>query len=139
MKQRLLKRIKSWEEGGQVSASDIDISEVLESVRDDLEKLLNTRRGTVLIDQNFGLPDFIHLINGYSAPDLDEIERDILYQVCSYERRLKNLKVVARVAQVSKVNSLGFGLTAVFNHKNQEQTLSVNISIRNNGSVSVVL
>jgi type VI secretion system protein len=136
MKQRLLKRIKSWQEGGQVSASDIDISEILESVRDDMEKLFNTRRGTVLIDQNFGLPDFIHLMNGYSVTDFDEVQREILNQVCSYERRLKNLKVVA---QISKGNSLGFDLTAVFNHKNQEQTLSFNISIWNNGSVSVVL
>ena len=36
-------------------------------------------------------------------------------------------------------NSLGFGLTAVFDHKNQEQTLSASISIKDNGSVGVSL
>ncbi|MFT4607759.1 MAG: type VI secretion system protein [Urechidicola sp.] len=138
MKLRLLKRIKGWEEAGQVSASDIDINEVLESVRDDLEKLFNTRRGTVLIDQDFGLPDFTHLMNGYSAPDVDEIQRDILHQVRTYETRLDNSIVVAQVSKVAD-NSLGFGLTAVFNHKNQEQTLSANISIKDNGSVDVSL
>lgn len=138
MKLRLLKRIKSWEEAGQVSASDIEINEVMESMRDDLEKLFNTRRGTVLIDQKFGLPDFTHLMNGYSAPDVDEIQRDILQQVRDYDRRLTKLMVVAQDAKATG-NSLGFGLTAVFDHKNQEQTLSAIISIKDNGSVGVSL
>jgi predicted component of type VI protein secretion system len=92
----------------------------------------------VLIDQDFGLPDFTHLMNGYSAPDVDEIQRDILQQVRSYETRLDKSNVVPQVSKGAD-NSLGFGLTAVFSHKNQEQTLSVNISIRDNGSVGVNL
>jgi type VI secretion system protein len=138
MKLRLLKRIKGWEEAGQVSASEIEINEVMESMRDDLEKLLNTRKGTVLIDPNFGLPDFTHLMNGYSVPDVDEIERDILQQIRDYDRRLSKLMVRAQDDRATG-NSLGFGLTAVFDHKNQEQTLSAIISIKDNGSVGVSL
>lgn len=138
MKLRLLKRIKSWEEAGEVSASEAEINEVMESMRDDLEKLFNTRRGTVLIDLNFGLPDFTHLMNGYSAPDLEEIQRDILQQVRDYDRRLMKLNVVTKDIKLAD-NSLGFGLTAVFDHKNQEQTLTVAISIKDNGSVGVIL
>ncbi|MFT4713583.1 MAG: type VI secretion system protein [Candidatus Azotimanducaceae bacterium] len=138
MKLRLLKRIKGWEEAGRVSASEIDINEIMESMRDDLEKLFNTRRGTVLIDPDFGLPDFTHLMNGYSAPDLDEIQNDILQQVRSYENRLTKLIVVAQDTKATG-NSLGFGLTAVFDHKNQEQSLSANIAVRDNGSVGVSL
>jgi len=138
MKLRLLKRIKSWEEAGQVSASDVEINEVLESMRDDLEKLFNTRRGTVLIDPNFGLPDFTHLMNGYSAPDVEEIQRDVLQQVREYDSRLMKLNVVTKDTKMSD-NSLGFGLTAVFDHKNQEQTLIATISIKDNGSIGVIL
>jgi predicted component of type VI protein secretion system len=58
--------------------------------------------------------------------------------VRSYETRLDKSNVVPQVSKGAD-NSLGFGLTAVFNHKNQEQTLSVNISIRDNGSVGVNL
>ena len=107
-------------------------------MRDDLEKLLNTRKGTVLIDPNFGLPDFTHLMNGYSVPDVDEIERDILQQIRDYDRRLSKLMVRAQDDRATG-NSLGFGLTAVFDHKNQEQTLSAIISIKDNGSVGVSL
>lgn len=138
MKLRLLKRIKGWEEAGRVSASDIDINEIMESMRDDLEKLFNTRRGTVLIDQDFGLPDFTHLMNGYAAPDVDEIQRDILQQVRSYESRLTKVIIAAQETKATE-NSLGFGLTAVFDHKNQEQSLSASISIKDNGSVGVSL
>ena len=138
MKLRLLKRIKSWEEAGQISASDVEINEVLESMRDDLEKLFNTRRGTVLIDPNFGLPDFTHLMNGYSAPDVEEIQRDVLQQVRDYDSRLMKLNVVTKDTKMPD-NSLGFGLTAVFDHKNQEQTLIATISIKDNGSIGVTL
>jgi len=138
MKLRLLKRFKSWEEGGQVSASEVEINEVMESMRDDLEKLFNTRRGTVLIDPNFGLPDFTHLMNGYSVPDVEEIQRDILQQVRDYDRRLMKLDVVTKDAKAPE-NSLGFGLTAIFDHKNQEQTITATISIKDNGSVGVIL
>ena len=78
MKLRLLKRIREWEQSGRISASDADVSDVIDSLRDDLEKLLNTRRGTVLIDNDYGLPDFTHLMNGYAAPDVDEIERALV-------------------------------------------------------------
>ena len=83
MKPRLLKRIKQWGESGAISASEIDVNEMMESVRDDLEKLFNTRRGTVLIDEDYGLPDFTHMMNGYAAPDVDEIERQTAPTVLS--------------------------------------------------------
>ncbi len=138
MKLRLLKRIKSWEEAGEVSASNADINEVMESVRDDLEKLFNTRRGTVLVDTEFGLPDFSHLMNGYAAPDISEIQQNMQKQISTYEKRLQNILIVP---QESKSNDIviRFGLTAVFNHKNQEHVLSTNIVISDNGSVAVSL
>lgn len=138
MKLRLLKRIKGWEEAGQVSASNADVNEVMESVRDDLEKLFNTRQGTVLIDPDFGLPDFTHLMNGYSAPDVGEIQRNLLLQVREYDKRLLNAQLVEQTGQ-SKESNLKFGLTAVFNHKSQEHTLSTHIVINDNGSIAVSL
>jgi len=138
MKLRLLKRIKSWEEAGEVSASNADVNEVMESVRDDLEKLFNTRQGTVLIDAGFGLPDFTHLMNGYAAPDVGEIQRNLLAQVREYDKRLLNPQIVAQAGRSSETN-IKFGLTAVFQHKSQEHSLSTNIVINDNGSIAVSL
>jgi len=138
MKLRLLKRIKSWEEAGVVSASDVDANEIIESVRDDLEKLFNTRRGTVLVDQDYGLPDFTHLMNGYAAPDVEVIERDLLRQVRQYETRLASINLVYKQSKTPSSN-LQFSMNAVFQHKNQDMNLVASVQFYNDGSVSVSL
>jgi type VI secretion system protein len=138
VKPRLLKRIKSWGEAGAISASDIDVNEMMESVRDDLEKLFNTRRGTVLIDENYGLPDFTHLMNGYAAPDADEIERNLSYQVRQYETRLSAVSLSYQEPG-SRSIGLRFALSAMFHHKNQELNLVAQVQFNDNGSVSVSL
>jgi type VI secretion system protein len=138
MKLRLLKRIKSWEQAGFVSATDIEANEIMESVCDDLEKLFNTRSGTVLIDHEYGLSDFTHLWSGYAAPDLEEIELNLSQQIRQYEKRLTS---VSLTYQQPGKDSAGvkFGLNATFEHKKQDMNLAANIEFSDNGSVSVSL
>ncbi|MFT5220926.1 MAG: type VI secretion system protein [Planctomycetota bacterium] len=138
MKIRLLKRIKKWEEAGEVSASEVDINELLESMRDDVEKLLNTRKGTVLIDENYGLPDFTHLVNGYSAPDAEEIQRDLIYQLRQYETRLSAIALMPHENK-KQVASIEFGLNAQFQHREQTQEFVVVLRFADNGSINVSL
>lgn len=138
MKLRLLKRVKSWEEAGEVSASEADVNEIIESVRDDLEKLFNTRRGTVLVDEAFGLPDFTHLMNGYSQPDVSEIQENLQSQVQSYETRLVNPGLVFQESKAGDTQ-LNFTLTASFTHKNQAHSLTARVGINDNGSITVSL
>jgi len=138
MKLRLLKRIKRWEQAEVVSASDVDVDEVIESLRDDLEKLLNTRRGTVLVDAEFGLPDFTHLMNGYAAPDVEQIERELLQQVRRYETRLETVELEYQQPD-KRVASLKFGLNAMFHHKQHEINFSARLQFADNGSIAVSL
>ena len=138
MKLRLLKRIRNWEESAVVSASEADIDDVMESVRDDLEKLFNTRRGTVLIDDDFGLPDFSQLMNGYSAPDVDQILRDLSQQVRQYEQRLSTVNFQAQDAGRNAIN-LSFGMSAMLQHKQQDINFRATVQFADNGSVSVNL
>ena len=138
MKLRLLKRMKRWEEAEVVSASEVDVDEVMESLRDDLEKLFNTRRGTVLIDDDYGLPDFTHLMNGYAAPDVDEIQRNLLHQVRQYEARLAAIELVYQEPD-RHTGSLQFGLNAMFQHKEQELNFAATVQFADNGSVNVSL
>ena len=146
MKLRLLKRIREWEQSGRISASDADVSDVIDSLRDDLEKLLNTRRGTVLttrrgtvlVDEGYGLPDFTHLMNGYAAPDVDEIERELLNQLRKYENRLDSVELEYQQPDRRSV-SLQFGLNGVFQHKQQEVNFRANIAFADNGSIRVGL
>jgi type VI secretion system protein len=138
MNLRLLKRIRNWEEAGVVSASDVDLTELIESVRDDLDKLFNTRRGTVLIDENFGLPDYTHLMNGYSAPDSEEIQRDLSSQVQQYETRLSAINISVNEGR-SKTPGLRFDLNAQFSHRSQQQEFAAILQFVENGSITVSL
>ncbi len=138
MKPRLLKRIRSWEEAGIVSASDVDVNEMMETIRDDLEKLLNTRRGTVLIDNDYGLPDFTYLMNGYAAPDVEEIQRDLLHQLKQYEKRLDSISLTYH-QPASRSTSVMFGLNARIQHRNQPIDFIATVQFTDNGSVSVSL
>ena len=138
MKLRLLKRIRSWEEAGVVSAADVDVIEIMQSMCDDLEKLLNTRRGSVLIDQAYGLPDFTYLRNSYAAPDVNEIERNLLHQIRRYETRLTSINL-AYQQPGNGSSSIKFVLSAMFEHKKQELNFVANIQLNDNGSVSVSL
>ena len=138
MKPRLLKRIRNWEEVGIVSASDVDVNEMMESLRDDLEKLLNTRRGTVLVDHDYGLPDFTYLMNGYAAPDVDEIQRDLLHQLTQYETRLDSISLTYH-QPTNRSTSVMFGLNARFQHRNQPIEFIATVQFTDSGSVSVSL
>jgi type VI secretion system lysozyme-like protein len=138
MKLRLLKRIRNWEQAEVVSASDADVDEVMESMRDDLEKLFNTRRGTVLTDEEYGLPDFSQLMNGYAAPDVEEIERDLLQQLRQYEMRLSTIAFEYQQGKRS-TTSLNFGLSAMLQHKQQDINFRASVQFADNGTIRVSL
>lgn len=138
MKLRLLKRIRTWEEAGVVSAADVDVTEIMESMCDDLEKLLNTRRGTVLIDQDYGLPDFTHLRNSYAAPDVEEIERNLVHQLRKYEARLTSINLEHQQA-VKGSSSIKFILNAMFEHKKQDLNFVAYVQLNDDSSVNVSL
>lgn len=136
MKERLLKRIRRWNTEEQSSISDIDGSELIESVKNDLELLLNTRRGTVLIDPNMGLADLTHLTNGYSLPDVEELKMDVMQQIKRYEPRLSSVDVRFVGDQTAQIQ-LAFSLTASLNQEKQSIPFSVRLLMNENGSTSV--
>jgi len=137
MKERLLKRLRRWSTEQQQAISDLIGTELAESVREDLELLLNTRRGTVLIDNEMGLPDLTRFVNGYSAPEVEELQHDILLQVKNFEPRLSGVDI-RYVGDQGSVTQLAFNLSAQLQGK-QPMPFSVRIAMKENGSTSVTL
>lgn len=136
MKERLLKRMSRWEQSSNTEHDDIDANALIDSIRDDVEKLLNTRRGTVLIDEDFGLPDFSHMLNGYSAPDANSILQQMHLQIKRYEPRIQGMHV-RYVDQSRYPGKLQFQITARVDHKGQEIPFSAVALLSDDGSVSV--
>ena len=108
----------------------------MESIRDDLEKIYNTKRGTVLIDEDFGLPDFSYMLNGYSAPDVGLILQQLLLQTKKYEPRLDALQV-KYVEQNKFPGKLQFQISARIRITERELPFNVNAFLSADGSVSL--
>jgi len=136
MKERLLKRISQWEESTEIIFEDVDANTLMESIKDDLEKLYNTKRGTVLIDDNFGMPDFSYMLSGYSSPDIGLILQHIHLQTKQYEPRLHALHVTY-VEQNKYPGKLQFQITAKLKVKEHDMPFNVYALLSDDGGVSL--
>ncbi|KAF1077360.1 type VI secretion system baseplate subunit TssE [Halodesulfovibrio sp. MK-HDV] len=90
--QRLLERIRYIEahpdERGQPA-----LHMVLQSVLDHLGKVLNTRQGSSLLADDYGLPDFTNMTNSSVSESAAWLERSIRNVALKYEPRLEDLSV----------------------------------------------
>src|SRR5277367_2949413 len=75
--ERLLERISSWEIGSErTNLTSVDI--LIGSILRHLRGILNTQRGTVPIDKEYGLPDFSNLAPSFSSGSTKEIQDDLI-------------------------------------------------------------
>jgi type VI secretion system protein len=134
--QRLLERISNWEQGA--ARTVLPRQEMLtKSIVNYLQRILNTRQGTVLLDDQFGVPDFTNgagasLISG-SATDISlAIERMVL----KYEPRLSNVDV-----NIDSMDPLGVGIAFSINAniRADDRQLKTNLIVRlgNNGKITI--
>jgi type VI secretion system protein len=88
-----------------------DPARVVASILAHLRKILNTRQGSALIAEDYGVPDFTDLASNFGLDAIPDIERSINQTILKYEPRLSNVKV-AYVPQASDVLSVPFKLEA---------------------------
>jgi type VI secretion system protein len=99
IKPRLFERLReryeaaNREGGGKPHHGD-DLSVVVDSVRRHVTTLLNTRQGSVLLDPDFGVPDFTNLGSHFSRLDLPRLERTMVEYISRYEPRLRNIHIL---------------------------------------------
>lgn len=108
-KQRLLERIASLE-AGDVLQKKLSAEQVLiASIQAHLQRILNTRQGSVPIDSDFGVPDFTNLAGSFSVGSTSEMIKDLTRMISRYETRLIQPKITISTAE-SEVLSLNFQL-----------------------------
>ena len=78
---------------GSERANFEDVNEVLRSVIGYVSKLLNTRRGSSVLDEEFGIPDFTGFGVSYSRDDIPRIEKEIARFIERCEPRLRDVKI----------------------------------------------
>lgn len=134
-KERLLKRIAMWAKSEE-SMIESDLIILKNAVLEDLDKLYNTQRGTVLTDENFGLPNFTNLINGFSPPELGRITLALHDMTQKYEMRLKNI-FVEEIPREDNMGLLKFVIKGDLQYRGQPASVSYLVVLQGDGSVVI--
>ena len=88
---RLLDRIRLNAKRPHRRATE-DPKQMIRSVQEHLQRILNTRQGNVIIAEDFGIPDFTNFISAF--PDAQRtLERNLRQTIQKYEPRLKGVRV----------------------------------------------
>ena len=88
---RLLDRIRAMAKNPSRRVTE-DPQQMIRSVQEHLQRILNTRQGNVPIAEEYGVPDFTELMSGY--PESQRvIERAIRNTIERFEPRLQSIRV----------------------------------------------
>lgn len=90
--ERLLERIARWENSGnRTNVTDVDL--MVSSILRHLRGILNTSKGSVPIDTEYGIPDLTNLARSFTSTSASKIEQDLTRAIERYEPRLKIVSV----------------------------------------------
>ena len=90
--ERLLERLSIIEKNPERRESQ-DTGRLVDSILNYLQRLLNTRQGSALIAEDFGMPDFTRLTDAFGSASAPEIERSFKQIIQKYEPRLMGVGV----------------------------------------------
>lgn len=106
---RLLDRIRLMDKNPSRRVTE-DPNEMIRSIQGHLQRILNTRHGSVPIAEDFGIPDFTNFMSSF--PDSQRsIERTIRHTIQTYEPRLRGVRVAFRPQEDDPLN-LSFQISA---------------------------
>jgi type VI secretion system protein len=108
IQERLLERLTSVEAPRLVAGRSHETL-VINSIVNHIQRLLNTMRGTVGIDANYGMSDLSNIAGSFSVGYTDFIQSEIIEQVTRYETRLLNPKI-STLEELRSVITLKFEL-----------------------------
>lgn len=87
---RFLERLRQARQQG-TERNSLEAEDIIQSVTNHLSRILNTRQGNTVLDQDFGMPDFSALGASFSTADLPRIERELSAFISRCEPRLKQV------------------------------------------------
>ncbi len=132
--QRLLERIQLWEKEPDRRSRE-DSGRTIDSVMAHLQRILNTRQGSVQIAEDFGLPDFTDLIDNYPE-SIRDLERSIRKMILKYEPRLSSVQVNF-IPQEDEKLSLDFQITAELVSGREKLPVLFESQMESSGKVNV--
>jgi type VI secretion system protein len=133
---RLLDRIRNREENAwKGAAAGRNSGYVTESVVSHLQRLLNSRQGTTLMDKGYGMPDITDISTTYPG-SVVKVELMIQNTIERYEPRLKNVEVRFSFQDTNDY-SINFEISATLETENRMKQIWLESSINPKGKMTV--
>lgn len=130
---RLLERIRDYEED-QTRHWETDPATLRDSVLGYLRRILNTKRGSALIAEDFGMPDFTDLPSSFAVDIVRDLQDDIGRMIQKFEPRLKDVRVDF-VHQTDDVLSLRFQIHGRFDTESLKTPVVFETVVQSDGKV----
>ena len=130
---RFLKRVALWQNSKQGSMPKVSFEEQLLI---DIERLLNSRQGNVLIDQAMGLPDLQGQFQSHGIPDLDILTEQIRLQLTEFETRLEKFSLFLDEDN-NDVSCYSWKLNGTSTTNQLTHNILANIKVFSNGQIVV--
>jgi type VI secretion system protein len=108
--ERLLERIYNVEKNPDRREGH-DPARQINSIMNHLQRVLNTKQGSVLIADDYGIPDFTNMPGAFSSGASHDMERIIKHVIEKYEPRLTRVRATF-AAQEDDVLALRFEIDA---------------------------
>ncbi len=109
---------------------------VMDSIVRHLAHILNTRKGTVLLDPEFGLQDYTNFGSSFSEDTVGAVRRSIERLVRRYEPRIQELCIQPRPVPPEELE-LAFDISGVVSLDGGRSPLHMKTNIRCSGEVHV--
>lgn len=90
--ERLLERIRNMAIDPERRETN-DPAGRVRSIMSHLQRILNTKQGSVPIAEDYGMPDFTDLPSAFSTESTHEVERVLRAVILKYEPRLQRVKI----------------------------------------------
>src|SRR5690606_32318812 len=117
---------------GQTTRAEILIASILEH----LQRILNTRQGSVPIDPEFGVPDFTNLAGTFSTGTTEEIMQDMSRMIQRYEPRLRQPQISFASTQ-DEVLPPAFSMPGTARVADREIPIRLTSHVSSNGKISL--
>ncbi len=116
---RLFERLTAENKDDNNRITEPGAEELVTSISLHLEKILNTRQGSVLINPGFGIPEFSNLPGNFISSGILDILEKIRITVKKFEPRLHNVKVYF-LKKTKDDLTMRFSLYGTISHKKKQ-------------------
>ena len=131
---RFFERVRNWNKENYSHTSN-NGREKIESVVNYLQILLNSRQGTTLMDDKYGMPDFSDFVSKFPG-SIRNLEKIISETIEKYETRLSDVEV-GFVLQDENSLSLVFEINAALKVENGFKTICLESFMDSSGQMMI--